>query len=662
MVKHVDEHFVRVPQLNELLRGQPGVSTWGKNHKLWLAKRLGLITQQQLISSLVKDFSVIKCHLFTHIQDNKARTSIEEYVRCWSRMFCKGSLVANLIALCHADQVQTSGRDLPVPGASPLLEFINDENRVKQCFWPERWPSGKAPREPFVNEVLALHGARLGPICPDSVIRSVMKTSGWDQALNRMGSKYRANVEVHVCEHLRSRISAFIHSSPSHPDSSKTCIASLALGRTRPFVVAQEDFEWAMSFKSYFGVSGLDALPQSFQLDEKTWALHLRLASRVPDGSKAFSILPVSKLNRKYAYLDSKIVHFLIGTPSMDTPIGEALRLDRKGFNKRRAQVRKHLRRKYSGTKLHKKWRKMGHGCLPKDALLHSVETDGVGLSLYLETVPDETPAPKPGKKKIVETKPCASHDFHDPLFLGVDEGRKRLFVGTDSDGRTTILTRRFWYKAQRQSYRRRWERQRKQGTAWGEACQELSAAGGFKNASAQTWAASLAALSARVPAYIAEHIESNQRSRLNMRAWRWKRQVLDLSVKKMLLPAIRAKRPVVLSVGDASFPATSRGEQAVPTKQITRAYVRCQKVHGIKMLLLPVSEHNTTKCCHRCGSEMQKTRTKGKDSLRYRTCTQCVKRRNRDVNASRNMLMLGMLLFRGLPRPQHLCSAHHHT
>ena len=113
-------------------------------------------------------------------------------------------------------------------------------------------------------------------------------------------------------------------------------------------------------------------------------------------------------------------------------------------------------------------------------------------------------------------------------------------------------------------------------------------------------------------------------------------------------------------------FLQQERGELSVPTVGIEHGMRRILKMTGSSHLVkqVPVCEDNSTKCCHHCGEIMRILRTRsGKECMRYRLCTKCGpktngKRRHRDVNAARNILMLLELMILGLPRPEHLtCS-----
>jgi transposase len=102
-----------------------------------------------------------------------------------------------------------------------------------------------------------------------------------------------------------------------------------------------------------------------------------------------------------------------------------------------------------------------------------------------------------------------------------------------------------------------------------------------------------------------------------------------------------------------------------VPTEGVKAALRKVIRMHGIQHLVTQheVDEYLTTKCCWRCGAETEAAPTNrpdGRRSLRYRLCVNCGtgtagKRRNRDVNAARNILLLLQAELQGLPRPEHL-------
>ncbi|KAL6764452.1 hypothetical protein V8C86DRAFT_3022345 [Haematococcus lacustris] len=156
--------------------------------------------------------STLPAYLYTHVRDTELRTKLEAYVRCYSRLFARGSYVANLAAIhsLPADLPQRMEQVVGLPTAAlcdpPAL--LEDENQVKKCFLPERWQPELRPAA--VQEVLDRHGALLQPQLPE--YSALMANTGWDNALNHMGTSYLGHVKVQVCTHLARRLRAFLKS------------------------------------------------------------------------------------------------------------------------------------------------------------------------------------------------------------------------------------------------------------------------------------------------------------------------------------------------------------------------------------------------------------------------------------------------------------------
>ena len=200
--------------------------------------------------------------------------------------------------------------------------------------------------------------------------------------------------------------------------------------------------------------------------------------------------------------------------------------------------------------------------------------------------------------------------------------------------------------------------------TPWGSANADISAAGGFKNMNIDTWINSLNAISNNLDIIKKEQLLSKGRAMMKMRRLRWKKSFLDQKLKIILKPAWKDKKLLNIGIGDGDFPCNGRGELSVPTTDLARSLKRIIKMLNIQQYvkIVNIDEYNTTKCCHRCGTIMNKlTTSHGKECLRYRVCTQCThnqtlcKRRNRDVNASKNILKILECKVNDLPRPEYL-------
>jgi hypothetical protein len=91
-----------------------------------------------------------------------------------------------------------------------------------------------------------------------------------------------------------------------------------------------------------------------------------------------------------------------------------------------------------------------------------------------------------------------------------------------------------------------------------------------------------------------------------------------------------------------AAISPTGKGEKAMPTTQIVKAFLKAKHRRGERTKLMVINEFRTTLCCCACGGTTEaKMKQSGQRSSRLRLCTQCnestAKLRDRDVQAARN-------------------------
>ena len=691
MVRKNPENFVHKDTLLTLLATNENVDikvlkSQGKNDLCWRALDQQLITQEECNASLVRRTSTIPCYLYTHVQIPEAREKIELYVRCYSMLFTRGSYIANLI-------LNTIGLPTDMPTSFPIKPYctlpkiLSNENILKTCFLPERWLRKNLPIDPSIQDVLNVHSERLSPYLPK--YKDVMADCGWDNAINHMGSTYMGHVKVQTMSNLPHRVKQYLKIRPLHPDTNRDSFMFCAKRADSPSTqIHCDDMEWLIDFRNQLNLGIHDYLDSAFDgdLDSLTWGMHLWLLVNIEqlNVEKGFSILPVVTLNRKYAYIDNKIAQSLFtgklkkqmlelteGQEGSD--LQKLLGLTTTLFNSRKAAIRKNLRKRertkqrwykkkgkngkrYGGDKWIKrnKFRKNGRSSLPPGARLKCVNTDGVGLRLCLEFVPS---------RPIVKQEELFPENT---LLVGKDTGRVRMSTTVDSDGKVSMMTRQDKYNAERHTRMQKWENDRRAGTPWATALAAIATAGGFRNRDLNTWMASLDAQNQHLKVILEEQLYDKERAKKKMVRFRWRRSWMDRRIRELLAPAWKDGRHMVIGRGDGSFSSTGKGELSVPTVGIEDGMRRIIKMTGSSHLVkqVPVCEENSTKCCHHCGEIMKKMRTRsGKECLRYRLCTKCGpktdgKRRHRDVNAARNILMLLKLMILGLPRPKHLtCS-----
>lgn len=658
------------------------IDTLSKDALVWEAFDRGLITECERDVSFTRRISVIPCYLYTYVENETIRSALENYVQCATMLYSRGSFLANLAAISVL-QVSKLPKDiLDIRSQSvDIPSFLLDENLVKHCFLPERWLYKGLEIDSLVASTFELYSDLLDDFLPD--YNKVMCDSGWDNALNHMGTNYLGNVKVQVLSHLYRRLVSYV--KEVHPVQSGTLRHALNMAVFGPLQtpltdIHNDDFEWALALQKVLGINDRGRsdqwvkewqIPLFKELSKESWTLHLWLQSHMTQG-KNFSILPVSNMSRRYCYVDAKIASFLIPSKTKksmqeltknDVHASELQRmfgLTRRCFNKRRQKVRKDLRNKYKDNKrFARKWKNVGAGCLPPHGRLKMLETDGVGLRLYLEFPKNE--------RLCTKKQQDVCNDNYDVL-VAADTGRVRIGTFVDDRNKVTIISRKAYLYAQRDIRRKAWEKQRMTNTPWGVALAAQAEAGGFKNRDPIKWTATLDALRTHLPSVLEEQLYNKDRARIKMCLFRWKRSFMDTRLKQVLDPAIKKKKRMLVGIGKADFASHGpRGEIATPTTKtlVDKHFKRVLKIHQLSERVKidnTLDEYNTTKCCHCCGHVMDiLTTCHEKDCLRYRLCMHCshartvYKRRNRDVNAARNILKVLQSKVMGMDRPSYL-------
>ncbi|GLC54550.1 hypothetical protein PLESTB_000878700 [Pleodorina starrii] len=173
------------------------------------------------------------------------------------------------------------------------------------------------------------------------------------------------------------------------------------------------------------------------------------------------------------------------------------------------------------------------------------------------------------------------------------------MFAAATSDNTLIFMTRKAYLYAQRDKRAKKWEAERMAGgTPWGAALAAMAEAGGFKNRDIGKWQATLGVVAQHVETLRAEQLLPKDRALAWMRRFRWKKAFLECGVKRLVEPAIKEKRHVVLGTGDAKFASGGKGEISVPTEGLHAALRKVVRMHGIKELVEQhtIDEYNTTK------------------------------------------------------------------
>jgi len=734
---------------------------WGLRQVLGHALYYNLVTDREYRETVPRDETTIPCYLRPLLDGKVSSESAElfdRYVVAASKMFHRGSLIANYVAMRVygprvTDETQRTSRRYDsrevLLEARPYLNFVNPpdirNSPFKQVFLPERWPTEQVALHPDIEAIVTQKREDILPSEPNGW-RDIMTPSGWDNVLNRMATKLSGNIQVHCRANLSRRVGNWLGSTTSlRTGEAIPVLEEVLRGRLRPLVLHDDDWTLLMDLRRTLGVSNEEPLyapPKLAPYSDEVLALHMFV---VRYGSSESAYMPVARRGRKYAYIDTKVAQSLLRKPAKrkrvttkktgegatksntkkrstkrDTPatsevvaekekedeeeeernreergrddgddrgagddvyesesLGSLLGLTPDVFNADRVRIRREIQKKLSQPKkpgkrpndfqrrLKKKRMRLGAGRMHPEAIVQSMETDGVGARLCVKTPLDMkafvVPLPDSETNEAVsqprkrlkrgdwlammkaqreeaaareererETV-CAQRRRDNPVILCQDRGRKKLAATAVSTNplkkpETDMFTRSRFYSEMRYWRHQSWSVSRTRQPLVAEALAEMSQAGGLRNCNPVIWDATLETERFYEDILDAEFVEPPDYALWRMRIFRLKRASLDRATFGLLSRAMRgqpAARGLVVGVGDGSFCSTGRGELSAPTTSMDKAMSRSiQRFRDIqknqnkerekkgkttnrserKVELMSVPEYASTMCCCECG------------------------------------------------------------
>ena len=658
----------------------------------------GLLSDLECRESCPQTTSTVPCYLYTHVANAKLRDAIEKYVLAASMLFLRGSDIVNIIIT----SLQTGVDDLdPFRSAADgsldtAITFITNCNTLKQCFLPERWPTDGVPRHSLVDGARTASNGLLDHLLPDW--QAVMLPTGWDNVLNRMASKYLANVKVMVQANIARRCGdyavtvltrrhAFEFPLEDALQAFQQAVRSSVEGRPRPLVIHNQEYTLLYQLRHVLGCRSDN--PTQWPSQDPPFSDALLKLHIVMAGVMKHERMPTAKRGRTFAYLDDKVLNALLSrafegdkknrkNAFADASLSAVFGVEPNAYNQTRRYIRRGVRRRYrrrhgreqgcrDRRRLRKKWRRLGRGSLPKDARVHSVETDGVGLRLVIQRpdkaaiarlvselniatvetvvarVHDDGMSPKKAVQSVkaelpkVERgvgKPAAPLSeqwrledtincrdrVRPPAFGGVDTGRVKILTTAVTPSAVTqpstlVLTRKRYYAAMRHWRRQRWDRERASVALVKTALEALSnvALSTTDSSPLGRLLASKAVEAQWWSVLFQEYVVDKGRALWKMRTLRRKKACLDRACSAIVRTATAGDmtRDLVIGVGDAGFASTGPGELSAPTSSVTKALrrLKCrrdavQSRGGGRTALLSIPEYKTTVCCCACGAE----------------------------------------------------------
>jgi hypothetical protein len=282
-----------------------------------------LLTQLEISETTPRNETTLPCYLHSIISDAADLSRIDRYVEASSDAERRGSMILNKLAqkMCgpRLPGAGVSGFDVPVfrpryedgPIIQSMKSFVDmwwdfdysiKDSTLKHAFMPERW--GSAAQQSILD-IIAEPESFL-PSQPHGW-RSIMlgdSISAWDNALNRMMTRYFGNVKVQAMKGVKDAIIKYFKVVPLNDHTMRGLLIDTMISRPRPLIADNDDYEMAMELRTSVVVDMNVFMPKDATWSKGVFLTHLFLTRF---GVKERSYLPISSPGRHYTYVDSKI-------------------------------------------------------------------------------------------------------------------------------------------------------------------------------------------------------------------------------------------------------------------------------------------------------------------------------------------------------------------
>eukprot|EP00210_Caulerpa_lentillifera_P004855 g4635.t2 len=447
-------------------------TSWSKPQLLLKARRLGVISNREFNASVPYSYQTYKCYLWTLVKDTTIREKLEEYVQCHSKLYTRAFFILNLcthdmVGIDHARPQEyipsnvfwSARKEEEAPRVSSIIYEKLFENESKtnmflnQCYLPELYPTRCTQLDEYINICMQGYGDILGHLFPHGW-QELMGRSGWISTSSYASIAMKTNVDLYIRQSVIRCAKEYVKVLQEGIDKkelfkllNRPWPSQLSIGikdevvnaiKEVRRVIGMEDDSYLPKYANGVTVDLLD--------------LHLYFA-RI--GILKRPLMPVAPLNRKYATIDDRIAKFMfnikkehLNDQDHDHPYLHSLGFSPQAFEDAQNSKRKMLR-KHQGPnskKIKKKWKAKGRINLPKNGVIRSILTDGVGLTLRLaspltmEHIHEPVDKSIKRKKDKNEQTKLVEESRHEdglrrPVFVGIDTGRCKLYCGSISKG-----------------------------------------------------------------------------------------------------------------------------------------------------------------------------------------------------------------------------------
>lgn len=636
--------------------------------------------------------TTIKRYLYSVVDNRQLRTVIDDYVNCYSKIYCIGSRVIN----AFFTKMYLEGKLT----ATHLKKDFLDQTAMKYFMLPfkSELTGGNAcvcKCEEF-NIFWKEYSSVFRPCYPTKQELGVV---AWDQPLTTMVDKVTTAFKTHMSFHFPKRfkkyimvrikkdfaledgektidgVKRFIMTNESTTIFTKKLVQLINRGVTttdhdeakevQDSKLPAAIVDFVIEEREYLGLASgdnLEKLEESRNLNSEMIVMHTRMSIFFEANNiKSFSIFPVADIGRTFCYIDQRVLDNLFRKNKIrgESDLKIVFKLTNKLWKKTGLAVRKKVKQ---CPKSRKERKRLGIGRLPKGAIVKSVMTDGVALCInaYYD---DGTHA--------TEEKYTIPDDAHT---ISSDDGRVNLHESVQFDTEkqeyvSTRLTAKRYQKASLIIHCRDIEDQyRKDNPEYKEIVEKLSAHS-WRTCNFEKFMSTCEAYKADDPLWVKHNFLNKDRAFRKMLMWRRKNAVMTQSYVATIRKCKSAQnKHIVFSVGNGNTKSTGKkGREkerhgGVPTNWKHKILVRLMKAIKVAFTFMIVDEHLTTRMCHKCHHRMKdKYDAEGKAVRGLKCCTHCAEKgnpfklRNRDLNAAINILVVTKALLAGEDRPVYL-------
>jgi hypothetical protein len=630
------------------------------------AVRCGVVSDAEAVASRETRQIVLKRYLRTCLADGATLLALDEYVKMASSVRSAGSQLLNLFAIHAYDAGWLDGAHvLDVSGAAVarsagdgdkdfVARTLVDQTFLKYTLLPFKSALSGRRRDDCPVALLQAWAPHEHVLRPKYPPMADLRRMAWDQALSDMAREMAGAVRAHVLTHLPARAGAFLRARVVEDfggvvrtiDGRKACevrgstfwMADLydALESGRPVKDACAAVcDEVAGLRARAGLTGSSRLSKA-SLSDRLFRLHVELSrdaerrrAQAPEDArwrlpKTFSACPVVTTGRTFAYIDDRVMESLIagfGLERRHLPrqrlFASMLGVDAASWNAASREARRRRRRRLArqGRARRRKRRKRpvrdpGWARHPDPEVWHatSASTDGVAVCVTLTSVlpstsPDDVPR-GPGAAVPASPRP-AQGGRHA---IAADLGRVVMYEavqrqGSDGPWTSTRLTRKTFLKLSCQLRREQEEARRREARPHLREAIDSLTAHTWRTASADAFAAMVAAHGAVHDVLKREYVDDDWYARWRMLLWRRKRSVVMRSFADTIQRVAPRGTAVTFGVGNAKFAATGKGERAVPTTTLGRTLLRTARSlsRSYDVEVTEVDEARTTMCCHGC-------------------------------------------------------------